>query len=73
MADEVLDMDRFQNLGIVKSDLSFDEKKLSYFLNEIETIKKKSRIEKKEILNLFQVLIPDFDHKETGKYLDSKM
>lgn len=73
MADEVLDMDRFQNLGIVKSDLSFDETKLSYFLNKIETIKKQSRIEKKEILNLFQVLIPDFDHKETGKYLDAKM
>ena len=28
---------------------------------------------KKELLDEFIKLIPDFQHKETGKYLDSKM
>ena len=28
---------------------------------------------KEEIVDLFFTMIPDFGHKETGKYLDSKM
>ena len=28
---------------------------------------------KEEIVNLFNEMIPNFNHKETGKYLDSKM
>jgi hypothetical protein len=28
---------------------------------------------KNEIVDLFNELIPNFNHKETGKYLDSKM
>jgi hypothetical protein len=33
----------------------------------------KKRWEKSEIVALFHALIPGFDHKETGKYLDAKM
>jgi len=29
--------------------------------------------EKAEIVDLFNEMIPDFDHKETGKYLDGRM
>jgi hypothetical protein len=28
---------------------------------------------KKDLVELFHELLPGFDHKETGKYLDSKM
>ena len=30
-------------------------------------------VSKEEIVDLFFTMIPDFGHKETGKYLDSKM
>ena len=36
-------------------------------------MKEKGLWYKEEILDLFKTLIPNFEHKETGKYLDSKM
>ena len=36
-------------------------------------MKKNGSWEKDEIVDLFFKLIPNFGHKETGKYLDSKM
>ena len=29
--------------------------------------------QKEQIVDLFNEMIPDFDHKETGKYLDERM
>ena len=73
MADEILDLDRFQNLGIVKSHLNYSETTLNHFLKQIEQMRTEKRWEKSEIVALFHELIPGFDHKETGKYLDAKM
>jgi FlaA1/EpsC-like NDP-sugar epimerase len=70
---EVLDLNRFPNLGIVKSKLSFDDSKLESFSENIKSIKYKLAWDKQDILNEFIHILPDFDHKETGKYLDSKM
>jgi FlaA1/EpsC-like NDP-sugar epimerase len=73
MEGEVLDMNRFENLGIVKSSLVFDTSKLSVFLTEIERMRTSLKWDKNEIVALFQQLLDGFDHKETGKYLDAKM
>jgi len=73
MDGEVLDMNRFENLGIVKSSLNFDGNKLDLFLSEIEKMKVAYTWDKSEIVTLFHNLISGFEHKETGKYLDSKM
>jgi hypothetical protein len=70
---EVLDFNRFPNLGIVKSNLSFDDSLLDSFIENIESIKSKLAWNKHDILNQFINVLPSFNHKETGKYLDSKM
>jgi FlaA1/EpsC-like NDP-sugar epimerase len=70
---EVLDMAKFENLGIIKNKAIFDEDKLSYFEDRINNLKKDLRWNKDNILEEFFKLIPDFRHKETGKYLDGKM
>lgn len=70
---ELLDLNRFENLGIVKSNLDFEDNKLESFLSEIEIMRKNKTWQKSEIVSLFHSMIQDFDHKETGKYLDSKM
>jgi UDP-N-acetylglucosamine 4,6-dehydratase len=72
-AKEILDMDRFINLGIIKNEALFDQEKLENFTNHISDMKKNLLWTKQAILDLFYNLIPDFEHKETGKYLDSKM
>ncbi|MFT6053285.1 MAG: FlaA1/EpsC-like NDP-sugar epimerase [Roseivirga sp.] len=71
--NEMLDMERFANLGIIKNELSFDDSKLNYFEHQIQRIIGSSVWEKDEIVRLFRDMIPGFGHLETGKYLDSKM
>jgi FlaA1/EpsC-like NDP-sugar epimerase len=70
---EILDLDRFQNLGIIKNELKFDNEQLQLFEERIVGFRTSRSWNKNEIIALFHKMIPDFGHKETGKYLDSKM
>jgi len=72
-SNEIIDLDRFQNLGIVKNGLGVNSDKLDYFLDAVSEMKKRGKWSKEEIVNLFHELIPDFAHEEKGKHLDSKM
>ena len=71
--NETLDMERFENLGIIKNEADFDEALLKEFEDTIEMMLKKRAWTKEQIVELFFKMIPDFGHKETGKYLDGKM
>jgi NADP-dependent 3-hydroxy acid dehydrogenase YdfG len=70
---ETLDMDRFRNLGVIKNNLDFEDEKLQHFSSCVHKMKESLKWNKSEIVELFHTMIPDFGHKETGKYLDSKM
>ena len=71
--NEVLDMDRFENLGVIKNEADFSEEKLNNFTSTISAMKEKREWKKEEIVKLFFTMLPDFGHKETGKYLDNRM
>ncbi|ALQ53794.1 UDP-N-acetylglucosamine 4,6-dehydratase [Pseudoalteromonas issachenkonii] len=70
---EILDMERFENLGIIKNDAIFEQALLSEFEERITQMKADKNWTKDEIVSLFFKMLPDFGHKETGKYLDGKM
>jgi FlaA1/EpsC-like NDP-sugar epimerase len=70
---EVLDLSRFQNLGVIKNEAHFSNERLEDFTAKIASMKSKKEWQKEDIVNLFHNMIPNFGHKETGKYLDSKM
>ena len=70
---EILDMDRFQNLGVIKNEANFSSNMLDNFLEVIHDLRTQTVWEKAPIVDLFNEMIPDFDHKETGKYLDGRM
>ena len=70
---ETLDMERFENLGIIKNEADFDEQLLAEFEDRIAAMKQDLAWSKQDLVDLFYRMIPDFGHKETGKYLDSKM
>ena len=70
---EVLDMDRFENLGVIKNELDFDADKLESFEKTIKSYLHNLSWTKEDIVKEFFKLLPDFAHKETGKYLDEKM
>jgi len=71
--NETLNMNRFENLGIIKNELQIEHEKLNYFDTMINQLLHERRWDKTQIVDLFFKMIPDFGHKETGKYLDSKM
>ena len=66
-------MHRFENLGVIKNELNFDETKLDFFTSEIIRIQKQNSWNRNEIISLFHEMIPDFNYKDKGKYLESKM
>lgn len=70
---EELNMSRFENLGIIKNDPLYKQELLTLFENSISEMKGEQVWTKEEIVKLFFKMIPDFGHKETGKYLDGKM
>lgn len=74
--EESLDFDTFNNLGIIKNEGDVDSdlnQKLEYFTNEINAMKSSLKWTKEEVVKLFFYMLPEFGHKETGKYLDGKM
>ena len=71
--NEVLDMERFNNLGVIKNEAIFDSGLLSDFETSIQGMRDQRAWDKQALVDLFFKMIPDFGHKETGKYLDSKM
>jgi FlaA1/EpsC-like NDP-sugar epimerase len=70
---ETLDMTRFRNLGVIKNNSEFDSQLLDEFVKFIDQCKLKKRWTKEQVVTAFHKMIPDFAHKETGKYLDGKM
>jgi FlaA1/EpsC-like NDP-sugar epimerase len=71
--NETLDMERFENLGVIKNEASFDPLLVQEFEKTISDFKQDKAWTKEQIVRLFFKMLPDFGHKETGKYLDAKM
>lgn len=72
-SSEKLDMQRFETIGVIKNDPSFDEMRLEHFIERIRQTRLGTTWDKPEIVELFNYMIPDFNHQETGKYLDGRM
>lgn len=73
MEGEELDLNRFENLGIVKSRIQFQTEKLDSFLRRIQELRKHGFWTKQDMVDLFNQTVEGFNHVEKGKYLDSKM
>ena len=70
---EDLDMERFETVGVIRNQPEFDEAKLDEFMKGIEALREKGTWGKDDIVKLYFSLLPEFAHKETGKYLDQRM
>ena len=70
---EILDMNRFENLGVIKNEPEYDETQLNNFTDAIGQLKSSMDWDKKSIVNEFFKMIPKFGYHDNGKYLDGKM
>ncbi len=70
---EILDMERFETIGVIPNQPEYNEAKLDEFMNGMNELKEKGIWNKEDIVKLYFSLLPEFSHKETGKYLDQRM
>jgi FlaA1/EpsC-like NDP-sugar epimerase len=73
MEKENIDMNSFNAIGVIKNEPLYDEPKLDYFIHTIMNMRKKGKWSRKELIDLFNYMLPEFNHKETDKFLDGKM
>lgn len=66
-------MERFQNLGVIKNQAEFDSEKLEMFTSRIQQLRTAGTWSRGDLIQLFNQMIPEFNHKETGKFLDGRM
>ena len=71
--NEDLDMNRFDAIGVIQNKPEYESTSLDEFMNQIKILRQKKNWKKEEILSLYFKLLPEFEHKETGKYLDQRM
>ena len=72
-AAETLNMERFVNIGVITNEPQFDFAKLEYFNTVISKLRSQPAWDKAQLVELFNFMIPDFGHKEIGRYLDGRM
>jgi FlaA1/EpsC-like NDP-sugar epimerase len=70
---EQIDWDRFAAVGVVENSASCDPGRLQDFLRDVRSLIQRGRWSRAEILELLRSVLPQFEHRETGKYLDDKM
>ena len=70
---ETADMTRFHSLGVITGKAIPDKNRVDYLFNELGTAFNKSTVTKEEIVKILKDYLPNFDHIEKGKSLDSKM
>lgn len=70
---EILDLNRFSSLGIIKNDFVDESNKIEEFRMRFEGWKQGDNCLKVEIVEAFREIIPEFQYEDLGKYLDQKM
>jgi FlaA1/EpsC-like NDP-sugar epimerase len=70
---EAPDMDRFNAIGVIKNEIACNGQRIDYFVKTIRDLRTKNKWSRQELIALFNQIIPEFNHQETGKFLDGKM
>lgn len=70
---EKLDNDSFINLGVVKNSKKRSIHEIDAIFYQLHTLFESKEISKAAIVDILKVYLPNFEHIETGKGLDSKM
>ena len=71
--EDALDMQSHQSLGVIKNAKRISLEEVETCLEEIKTELSKDNYSKEDIVVVMKKHLPDFQHIETGKSLDSKM
>jgi len=72
-SEEQLDMERFSSIGVIKSGEQGNAETLAEFMNAIREYRRAGNWTRGRLVELFNTTVANFDHMETGKFLDGRM
>lgn len=70
---ETADMNRFGSLGVITGKQIPDKERIEVLFKKLNAAFEKETTTKEEIVSIMKEYLPNFEHIETGKSLDSKM
>ena len=70
---ELIDLERFNNVGVIKNCKLVEVQKLVHFERTINLWISQGHYDRSDILHLFNETVDNFNHKDTGKFLDNRM
>ncbi|WP_026523428.1 polysaccharide biosynthesis protein [Butyrivibrio sp. MB2005] len=71
--DETVDSDRFESLSVITGKKMCDKEAVSKLIEDLDRIFESGNADKTQIVERISKYLPNFEHIETGKSLDSKM
>lgn len=71
--DEDIDISLFEDIGVVKNKLLYNNTKLKNFENSFRNWQVSKKRNKKDLVSIFRDCLPEFSHSEKGKFLDQRM
>ena len=71
--EEDKDEASFVNLGVVKNSKKRNLQEIDAIFNQLHELFESKEVTKARIVEILRVYLPNFEHIETGKGLDSKM
>ncbi len=72
-ANDILDLKRFHSVGVIKNGPPSNGDQLRRFSAEIDRMRSTGLWTKEELVDLFNEIIPEFQHRELHKSLDNRM
>lgn len=70
---EKVDMKRFESLGVITDKEIPDRNKAKVVMSELDEAFKRNELTKDDVVQIIKRYLPNFEHIEKGKSLDSKM
>lgn len=70
---ETADMERFSSLGVITGKEIPDQERINKLFVDLNAAFAKEETSKEEVIQIMKEYLPNFEHIETGKSLDSKM
>ena len=71
--NEILDNDTFEKLGVVKNSTKRSIEEIDIIFEQLHILFRSDNVTKSAIVDILKTFLPNFEHIETGKGLDSKM
>ena len=68
-----IDLNQFERIGVLQSDTSANTELLEDLYSKTRQMVDEGAASKSDIVDPFKAILPEFNHKETGKHLNQQM